>query len=636
MKPYQENFYTSLYKKTLWWCLQLNQNDVCIRISPSFEKLLGTSIETFDELLGFMLPESANLFMSKTETLVERISQRDRFVTGLQVGKDIKWLINELNQETRDGVDVICVNCIDVTEMYELEEKLVETNSQLIIEKLQAKEAQSKKENELLQKQYKEQTRFLAMLSHELRSPLVGLGSIINVIKRNLKDGQSVFEQLKVMKLTIDQLNFLINDILTYSQTQSEYIQTNPAPFSIKEMADYVSHLTKSIANEKGVFVSFSLSYECNCYYGDLLRISQILINLIVNAIKFTQHGGVIVEVMEQENKLVFVITDSGEGIAEEEIDHIFEPFKQLESKGSEQHLGSGLGLPVVKTLVDLLGGTIKVDSILGEGTTFRVEIPIETQPCPKDKETDAVTQDDSSTAKKSLASQEKRLKVLIADDSVINRKVLEVFLNEVDCEVDQAADGGQAWLMFREKDYDFVFLDIQMPVLNGVEVCQKIRASDTSIHPNLKGVFALTAAHTEQEVAQMGIEIDKSIFDEWIEKPISEDKVIKALYSELCEREEVASKPLNKLVPASLSHLIPQFVKSTAQDIENLKYLASQNKRQEFKKVAHSLKGNLMMFEVKEMLELVKKLEQMDIQLEAPEVKKLIDSIEQIFKTLY
>ena len=191
---------------------------VQVRIPPSFEKLLGTSVETFDDLLSFMLPESANLFMSKMETLVEQISQHDRFITGLQVGNKVKCLINELNMEAGKGTEIICA-----TEMYELEEKLVESNSQLIIEKLQAQEAQSKRENELLQQQYKEQTRFLAMLSHELRSPLIGVGSLINVIKRNHKYGESILEPLKVMRLTIDQFNFLINDILTYSQTQSKH-----------------------------------------------------------------------------------------------------------------------------------------------------------------------------------------------------------------------------------------------------------------------------------------------------------------------------------------------------------------------------------------------------------------------------
>ena len=191
---------------------------VQVRIPPSFEKLLGTSVETFDDLLSFMLPESANLFMSKMETLVEQISQHDRFITGLQVGNKVKCLINELNMEVGKGTEIICA-----TEMYELEEKLVESNSQLIIEKLQAQEAQSKRENELLQQQYKEQTRFLAMLSHELRSPLIGVGSLINVIKRNHKYGESILEPLKVMRLTIDQFNFLINDILTYSQTQSKH-----------------------------------------------------------------------------------------------------------------------------------------------------------------------------------------------------------------------------------------------------------------------------------------------------------------------------------------------------------------------------------------------------------------------------
>lgn len=634
MNPNDQNFYSSLYQKTLWWCFDLNDENTDVTLSPSLEKLLNNQVHTIDELLEFMLPESSHLFWSKVESLVDKTPQRDRFIMGLQIGDEIKWLINELNKVTRDGFDIICVNCIDVTEMYELEEKLVETNSRLIIEQLQAKEAQSKRENELLQKQYTEQTRFLAMLSHELRSPLVGVGSLINMMKTELMEGKSVFDQLKVMKLTIDQMNFLINDILTYSQTQSEYISLNPAVFSIEEMADYVSHLTKSIANEKGVFVNVSLDCQHACFFGDVVRISQILINLIVNAIKFTQQGGVFVELSEHSSGLILTITDSGEGIAPDQISNIFEPFRQLESQGSGQHMGSGLGLPVVKTLVDLLGGQIQVDSILGEGTTFNVSIPVEVRPCPQDKS--QAEPDEEKTRRASIANQKRKLKVLIADDSIINRKVLEVFLQEVGCLVDQAADGDQAWQMFREKDYDFVFLDIQMPNMTGAEVCQKIRELEESVIPNLKGVFALTAAHTEDELGQMGIKIDKSMFDEWIEKPISEDKVIKALYSELKEREHVAQKPLAQKVPESLMHLIPQFVESTKKSLEQVDKELNDSDGQTFKKSIHTLKGNLMMFHLDEMVELAKKIEQKDFTKEKSEIADLLDQLNQIFRRLY
>lgn len=634
MSCIDDNLHENMFNNTLWWCLELDSEQVRIKISPCFEKMLGSSVETFDDLLTFMLPDSANLFMSKTEGVLQKIDRRDRFITGFQLENEVKWLINELNHTRKGSVEVFCANCIEVTEMYKLEEKLVQSNSQLMIEQLQEKREKSRKEKELLQKQYKEQTKFLAMLSHELRSPLVGVGSLINVVKKKLSKGESVLDQLKIMRLTIDQLNFLINDILTYSQTQSEHIHINPAPFPLEQMAEYVSHLTKSIANEKGVFVSFSLEYHSSCFYGDLLRISQILINLIVNAIKFTHKGGVIVEVEEKDTTLVFTITDSGEGISDEQLENIFVPFKQLETNGSRQHLGSGLGLPVVKTLVDLLEGEISVESTLGEGTTFKVVLPIEIKPCPKEAD-QALDEEPLLVMKELDNSHAKSLKVLIADDSIINRKVLEVFLKEVDCEVDHAGDGGDAWQKFNEQDYDFVFLDIQMPVLNGVQVCQKIRALDSSVIPNLKGVFALTAAHTEFEVQQMGIELDKSIFDQWIEKPISEDKVIRALYSELNQRDEISESKISQIVPPALTHLIPQFTESTQKDFEKLRQLLRGQSEKEFKKIAHSLKGNLMLFELHEMVDLVKILETKNLGKDVDSVTHLLDQLERLFAEL-
>ncbi|MDX1795642.1 MAG: ATP-binding protein [Hydrogenovibrio sp.] len=631
----QNRLARQMLDKSLWWCLGLHESEVTIKLSDKLQERLGTSVETCDEFLSYMVPESAHHFMSKTQSLIEAGEDGERFLTCLEIDSEMIWLINELHYSKQDNAEFICATCIDVTEMHELEEKLIATNSELIIEKLQAKEIQSQKEKDLLREQYKSQTKFLAMLSHELRTPLMGVNSLIDVIKQNSAQGEDISDPLQVMRLTIDQLNFLINDILTYSQTESEQVQIHPTSFSIEEMAEYVRHLTKAIANDKGVVVSISIKAEHTCFFGDLLRISQILVNLVVNAIKFTQHGGVFVEIEERPEKLRFTITDSGEGISVDQIEDIFKPFKQLKSKGSEQYLGSGLGLPIVKRLVDLLEGSIKVESTKGVGTSFIVDLPVGFQDCPETASTlpEANFEIDE---KQKLIDLHEPVKVLIADDSIINRKVLELFLYEINCEVEHAEDGVQAWNKFLEKDYDFVFLDIQMPGMNGVEVCQKIRDLDDGVKPNLKGIYALTAAHTEQEILSMGIEIDKNIFDDWIEKPISQDKVLRALYTELVEREEVAKKPLLSMVPEMLSHLIPQFVESTDQDLKKLNELFREKNEAEFRKLCHSLKGNVMLFELEEMLEVIQLIEQESFAENESTLQALLDRLNQIYLRLY
>jgi signal transduction histidine kinase/CheY-like chemotaxis protein len=637
MKSIKNDISNFFYKNGLWWCLHYNRKFAAITLSDELESRIGAAVITSDDFMSYMLPESVHHFMTHTQAMLEGKQTNTQFLMGLNIDDDIVWLVNDLRHQKNSNSDteVICASCIDISRMYKLEERLIASHSDLIIERLQEKERRSQQENALLHDLYKSQTKFLAMLSHELRTPLMGMSSLIGVAKQNQDNGLPVDEQLQIMKLTVDQLNFLINDILTYSQTESEHIQINPSTFTVDEMAEYVTHLTKSIANDKKVTVSVAKKTRTCCFYGDLLRISQILVNLIVNAIKFTHEGGVFVEIEESKIGLQFSITDSGEGIDEAQLQNIFEPFKQLESKGSQQYFGSGLGLPIVKRLVELLGGTIEVESIKGVGTKFTVDLPIEEGVCEPD-EGSSVDSESRIEHKQKLIELKEPLSVLIADDSIINRKVLELFLHEINCEVEHAEDGNQAWQKFLEKDFDIVFLDIQMPEMDGMEVCRKIRALDHGLKPKLKGVYALTAAHTEDEISKLGLEIDKTLFDAWIEKPISQDKVFGALYKELIAREELSKAPLTKIVPDTLIHLLPQFIESTSNDLEKLQTLLKEKNEAQFRQVLHSLKGNLMLFEVEEMLEVIKKMERLSFKSDLEELDGLLLQINRIYRSLY
>lgn len=633
-----------LLEKSLWWCFSLSEAQKGFQASKALSEKIGSEITDYETFLSYLVPESRDQVIYKLDNAGRQIKKGERILIGFKVDDKITWLINELNLTEKRGVPVAYSTCLEVSEMHELEEKLIESHSQLIIDQLQAKEEMAKKETELLQQQYSEQTQFLAMLSHELRSPLMGMNSLISIIKDRYLKQESISDQLKVMRLTIDQLNFLINDILTYSQTEFNRIQLNPTMFRLDEMADYVSHLTKSIASEKGIFVSFSLNSQNNCFYGDLVRISQVLVNLIVNAIKFTEFGGVFVEIKGGDKELELHISDSGEGIDESELGSIFKPFKQLESKGSMQYIGSGLGLAIVKTLVDLMGGVIDVESTKGVGTSFIVKLPTKPGTCAKVAK--------SASASESLPelplSNACNFHVLIADDSVINRKVLETFLHQLNCTVDQAKDGTQAWEKFQQGSYDFVFLDIQMPGLNGIQVCQKIRALPDSQKKQLKGIFALTAAHTEAEVELEGIKVDKSIFDEWLEKPASQDKIIHLLECKEHSKNDDAEVPCQQVIkqeesdyfsqtiPEELKHLIPQFIENTVNEIKHLRAEVEAGSEEEIRKILHRLKGNMMLFDLDNMVQIVKKLEQFDNYLDKANVYCLIGQVEKILNGLY
>ncbi len=607
-----------MVEKTIWWSVEAVLPIGKFQVSEFFLRKLNIDPESDDCFLAQILPSSRISLQTNLQELLNSKETIKRFSTGFQVADKVIWLANEVHLvHSEDGRSYLLAHCIDSTEMHEIEQNLVSSQSEMLVQQFKAKEAQSQKEKEILEAQYRKQTKFLAMLTHELRSPLQGVTGLIDLVKKRDSAGENIAEQLKIMKITLNQINFLINDILTYSQTQNEQLKLNPTTFSIKELADYVSHLTKSMATEKGVFVSVKVISLQDRFYGDLVRISQVLINLVVNAIKFTQVGGVNVVLEEREEALILTVSDSGEGIGEKELETMFIPFNQLDSLGSQQHVGSGLGLPVVKTLVELLGGEINVVSTLEIGTTFIAKIPVTKGKNIKENEASFVLSSSTFEPAEPLLKSQGEVKILIADDSEVNRVVLEMLLLNLHCTVDKAEDGEQAYQLFEQNDYDFIFLDIQMPELNGAEVCQKIRNYRGKHKPLLKGVFALTAAHTMEEVSEMGIEVDKSIFNEWIEKPISEDKVMTVLhqYCTRCFKRQDATSVVkisltNFPIPDSLQSLKPKFIEALRASIDKLKQSKTRMAIKPLKEELHSLKGNLMLFAQEDLVQKIKEIE--------------------------
>jgi signal transduction histidine kinase/CheY-like chemotaxis protein len=666
----------------LWWCATRKKSapfSVGFYLSEAFAVLLPALFEqeavTFEAFEACLKSESQTILAQRMKALRKDPALEQRFLIGLEAEHGTIWLMAQLHWQATEEEEYICAHCVEVSELHALEEELVASNSRLMIERLREREQMAKKEADLLESQYQAQTQFLAMLSHELRSPLMGMNGLIDLIKKNHHQGKSIGEQLQVMRLTVDQLNFLINDILTFSQTQSDQIRIQNSVFNLDEMIRYLRHLTKSIASEKGLNVTVDVSVEHDCFYGDLVRTSQVLLNLLVNAIKFTEQGGVHLSVDERQSDqgtgLVVQVCDSGPGIEDEDLRYIFDPFKQLDAKGRKQYVGSGLGLAIVKTLVEVMGGDVQVRSELTVGTCFEVWLPFPHRRCDEIEVSAIGGMGKSSSfggAHMPVETEAENpslpeCRVLIADDSMINRRVLETFLVEAGCHVDQASDGNQAWSKFQQNAYEFVFLDIQMPGLNGMQVCEKIRALKPGDCEALKGVFALTAAHTEAEEAEAGIVLDKTLFDQWLEKPVSQDKVIHLLEcfsqensdcrspdlqtaqadSELaspskpkqatsettmddCVRraqKEMHEFSLVQVLDDALLGMTPQLITSLQEEVMELKHSLDQKDLVGLSNGLHRIKGNLMMFHVSPLLELVKCLQQAKKQ---PEQREKVD----------
>lgn len=631
------SFQQFLYEHSLWWRWLLSSDNGTFELSTRLQKRLGQAINNNTDFISSLTSESQTRLKAQIKAFQKGEVTSAQLVVQVVQAQHTIGLLTELHSvEQADGKWLVAF-CSEVTDVDALETqvKAVQTESDL---------PENQAEASALQQQFHDQTQFLAMLSHELRSPLMGLSSLLDIVKQKLteRQHQKVAEELKVMKMTINQLNFLINDILTYAQTEFNQIHLNPTVFDLHEMADYICHLTKSIASEKGIDVRFSVATQNDCFYGDLVRLSQVLVNLIVNAIKFTQQGGVDVVIQEEDEFVEFHVKDSGEGIDEAELASIFTPFKQLDSRGGEQYVGSGLGLSIVKTLVDLMGGVLEVKSERGQGTDFSFVIPMRSGGCPDP----AFVTSESAPVTTPVSYCD--YQILVADDSAINRKVMQTFLKEMGCQVDEAEDGVQAWQKFQQHDYDYVFLDIQMPGLNGMEVCQKMRAYQQQNDHSVKGIFALTAAHTEAEVAGAGTEIDKSLFDAWLEKPASQDKIIHLLHCQTVSTTDSQNQPEEALpsetenhsdsqalpaIPEELVSLLPQLKDNVAQDIQAFQQALDRQALSEAKAILHRIKGNLMLFELTEAVNLIRRLEGLDQGLNRDEIKIILKRLE---KNLY
>lgn len=620
MPNLNNDFADLLYRQTLWWRLAVKDEDVSFETSPLMRELYGLEFTEYHDFIELLEGAEKDLFIKAVnEGMVGEIKEKS-FVLALSIGKQepVSIQTDVDAYTTAQGCRVVWGRCFEVSSHIALEKELVNIGGRSALREVELKAQQAENEQRLIQQKYEQQTQFLAMLSHELRSPLIGMSTLIKQNKLNFPQEPEIQSLFSMLGVTAEQLIFLVNDIQTFSQNENQRLVIQESDFDLSEMLDYVRHLTKSIASEKDIFVSFMVEGEQESYLGDVVRISQIMINLIVNAIKFTKYGGVAVLVKNNKDELVFRISDSGEGMSNEDLQKIFSPFAQLETSVAQNYLGTGLGLSIVNCLVSLMKGKVDVQSTKGVGTVFEVTLPLNSDVAENTK-----SQPEEQELK--ILSKELGYSILIADDSLINRKVLQQYLQELGCQVEAVENGLEALTLYSDNRFDFIFLDMQMPVMDGMETVKRMHEKTVDIdEPRLKGVFALTAAHTESELKLAGIEIDKELFDAWLLKPISQDQLLTLLEygrydrlqrtpnSHAANQNQVAIEDIDLLfsVSENLQPLMPQFLEAAELELHNLQLCLEALDWSGVKAAAHKFKGSCMMFELNVLVDELKQIE--------------------------
>jgi PAS domain S-box-containing protein len=482
-----------------------DMNDASIQITEvTREKLIGTDFFEY-----FTEPDKAREIYKQifSEGFVAD------FPLTIRDGKLTDVLFNgSVYKDEYGKVLGVVVVARDVTDHKRIENELIEAKLHAESATKVAEEAKNRAEKatQTAEEAVKSKQQFLSNMSHEIRTPMNAiLGFTKVLLKTNLTDKQK--EYLTAIKLSGDALTVLINDILDLAKVNAGKMIFEEIAFNLATSISAMIHVFETKIQEKNLKLIKEYDDRIpKIVVGDPVRLHQIILNLISNSVKFTTDGEITVSVKvlnedEQSVTIEFAVRDTGIGIAEEKMEHIFENFQQASSDTARLYGGTGLGLAIAKQLVETQGGTITVKSKLKEGSTFSFILPFQ--------KTDAQSVIEKEIVE--LDAKVKSIKVLVVEDIVLNQLLMETLLDDFGFDHDIAGNGKIAIGKLQNKSYDIILMDLQMPEMNGFETTRYIRNKMNSQIP----IIALTADVTTADLKKC-----KAVgMNDYISKPIDE-----------------------------------------------------------------------------------------------------------------
>jgi PAS domain S-box-containing protein len=388
--------------------------------------------------------------------------------------KSYKYLeFNSINLKQKENLEGLILDCRDIT--------------------------QRKKDAEELLRAQKTKDLFLANISHEIRTPINGIAGMATLLSQTpTAEEQKTY--LNAIKSAADNLKVIINDILDLASIESGKLKFEKIGFNLKDLLNSLIDTFEVQTNEKGIRLELNLADEANqILIGDPVRLNQILINLISNAIKFTPTGCITLNSSleyREKNKCTvrFEVVDTGIGIPKEKLSTIFESFSQADASVTRKYGGTGLGLTIVKQLVKLQSGRIFVKSEEDKGSSFTVLIPY-----PIGNRDDIAEASIRAQKSKSYRNSLKNLSVLLVEDNDINQLYASSILKTWDCNTEMAENGYVAIEKIKNNSFDIILMDLQMPVMDGYEATKAIRMGEAP--KNQTPIIALTANATRSEI---------------------------------------------------------------------------------------------------------------------------------------
>ncbi len=346
---------------------------------------------------------------------------------------------------------------------------------------------------------------FLATMSHEIRTPMNGVLGALDLLRHSRLDAS----QRRLVRTAASSgvsLMSILNDVLDHSKIEAGKLELARASFSLRSVAGAVIALFRANAENKGISLTLDIDPEtAEWVFGDAPRLKQVLLNLVGNAIKFTERGGVTLRLSPREahagsvrgsTGIVFEVHDSGVGLSPEARQSLFQPFHQIDTKRNRRRGGTGLGLAISQRIVEAMGGKIEVDSEPGTGSCFRFALVLERDPAPTQ-----INMPDSSLA--ALDGAALQGMILVVEDNDVNRMIAREMLISLGLEVIEASDGAEALQALSQHPIDLVLMDCNMPVMDGYAATQEVRRIERQQGRSRVPVLALTADAFDDDIAR-------------------------------------------------------------------------------------------------------------------------------------